>query len=208
MPVRRFSRHAGEHSASLLGRDARLGAGRSGRPVPRSSLGNSSSANSFRFSILTPVARRCPNVSSERIRPVALGAVWREDQLLVFEDHDPETGDRFHRFIGGGVEFGEHSRVTVVREFEEELGVQFDIDRQAGTFERVFEYDGETGHEIWRVYEGTIHETWPYQRETFEFVEPELGESFTAKWVDADRLCSDAMTFYVPEIIGALSGPD
>jgi 8-oxo-dGTP pyrophosphatase MutT (NUDIX family) len=144
-------------------------------------------------------------MSWREIRPVALGAVWRDDHLLVYEDSDPTTGETFYRFLGGGVDFGEHSREAVVREFEEELGVTFEVDRCAGTFERVFEFDGEQGHEIWRVYEGTIAESWPYERDAIDYVEPDLDEQFTARWMDADRLRSE-VTFYVSEVVDALAG--
>lgn len=43
------------------------------------------------------------------IRFVALGAVHRGDELLVFEGTSPETGEPFYRLLGGEVEFGEHS---------------------------------------------------------------------------------------------------
>ena len=59
------------------------------------------------------------------IRIVALGAVLRGDDLLVQEDELRSTGETFYRLLGGGVEFGEHSRDAVVREFGEELGVEF-----------------------------------------------------------------------------------
>jgi ADP-ribose pyrophosphatase YjhB (NUDIX family) len=142
-------------------------------------------------------------MSWREIRPVALGAVRRGDDLLVFEDRDPTTGEQFYRLLGGGVEFGEHSRDAVVREFDEELGVDFAVDRHVGTFERVFEFDGEAGHEIWRVYEGEIVEEWPYEEDEFEFREPELDETFTARWLDVETLRED-VTFYSPAVLDAL----
>lgn len=142
-------------------------------------------------------------MSWREIRPVALGAVRRGDALLVFEDRDPTTGEQFYRLLGGGVEFGEHSREAVVREFAEELGVKFRVDGHVGTFERVFEHDGETGHEIWRVYAGDIVEEWPYEEDEFEFREPELDETFTAHWMDTETLRED-VTFYSPAVLDAL----
>ena len=97
-------------------------------------------------------------MSWREIRPVALGAVRRGDELLVGEETDPETDETFYRLLGGGVEFGEHSREAVIREFAEEIGVEFRVERHVGTFEDVFDVDGETGHEIWRVYAGEIVE--------------------------------------------------
>lgn len=138
------------------------------------------------------------------IRFVALGAVQREDELLVFEDESPETGEPFYRLLGGGVEFGEHSQDAVIREFDEELGVEFADPTHIGTFEQVFSYGGKTGHEVWRVYEGHIVEDWPYDRTSFTFVEPELETELLACWIHVERLRDDDTTFYVPEVLDAL----
>jgi len=140
------------------------------------------------------------------VRFVALGAVWRADDLLVFEGETPGTGETYYRLLGGGVEFGEHSRDAVVREFDEELGVEFVDPTPVGTFERVFTVDGERAHEVWRVYEGVIAESWPYDRESFTFVEPELGTEHLARWMPVERLRDDDTTFYAPEVLDALNG--
>lgn len=141
---------------------------------------------------------------SSEIRFVALGAVTREDSLLVFEGESPETGEPYYRLLGGGVEFGEHSREAVVREFDEELGVELATPTQVGTFERVFTYDGEREHEVWRVYEGHIVEEWPYARDSFTFIEPEFDTEHLARWMPVDRLREDDTTFYAPAVLDAL----
>jgi ADP-ribose pyrophosphatase YjhB (NUDIX family) len=140
------------------------------------------------------------------IRVVALGAVFQEDELLVYEGTDPETGELFFRLLGGGVEFGEHSREAVVREFEEELGVELADPELVGTFERVFEFAGGTGHEVWRVFEGRIVEDWPYERDAFTFIEPELDLEIQARWLPVERLRADDTTFYSPAVLEALTG--
>jgi len=142
-------------------------------------------------------------MSWRKIRPVALGVVRRGDELLVGEDSNSATGETFYRLLGGGVEFGEHSRDAVVREFEEELGVTFEVERHVGTFEDVFEVDGETSHELWRVYEGELVEDWPYEREDFEFHEPEREETRLARWWSIETLRED-VTFYSPAVLEAL----
>ena len=141
---------------------------------------------------------------TSEIRVVALGAVHRGDDVLVFQGESPETGEPYYRLLGGGVEFGEHSRDAVTREFSEELGVEFVEPTLVGTFERVFTYDGETAHELWRVYEGHIVEDWPYDRESFTFVEPELGTELLACWMPTERLRDDDTTFYAPAVLNAL----
>lgn len=143
-------------------------------------------------------------VMTAEIRFVALGAVRREDDILVFQGESPETGEPYYRLLGGGVEFGEHSREAVAREFAEELGVEFADPTLVGTFERVFTYDGEAAHEVWRVYEGYIEEDWPYDRESFTFFEPESDIELLARWMSIERLRDDDTTFYAPAVLDAL----
>ena len=141
---------------------------------------------------------------TDEIRSVALGAVRRDDELLVWEG-ESESGEPFYRLLGGGVEFDEHSREAVVREFDEELGAELLDPTAVGTFERVFEHSGETAHEVWRVYEGKIAENWLYDRESFSFVEPEHGTEHVARWVPVERLRRAEVTFYAPEVLDALA---
>ncbi|GAA0659436.1 NUDIX hydrolase [Salarchaeum japonicum] len=143
-----------------------------------------------------------PEKTWRDIRPVALGVLRRGDEVLLARHHDPETGEAFYRPLGGGFEFGEHSRDAVVREFAEELGVEFTVERRLGTFERAFEFDGERGHEVWRLYEGETVEDWPYERDEFVGEEPELDETFPVEWVEIDSL--DDRTVYPESLAGVL----
>ncbi|WP_435076071.1 NUDIX domain-containing protein [Halococcus sp. AFM35] len=143
-------------------------------------------------------------MSWREIRPVALAAVRRENgEILVAEHEDPDENDPFYRLIGGGVEFGEHSRDAVVREFREELDVTLTNVAHIGTYERTFTFDGERSHEIWRVFAGDIAEGWPYKHERFEGHEPELGETFAVTWLAPNRLRND-VTFYDPIVLDDL----
>ncbi|EMA43439.1 NUDIX hydrolase [Halococcus saccharolyticus] len=144
-------------------------------------------------------------MSWQAIRPVALAAVRRENgEILVSKDYEPGDDEPFYRLIGGGVEFGEHSRESVVREFGEELDVELTNVGLVGTYENVFTFDGEQGHEIWRVYEGDIAEEWPYERDSFEGREPELDETYEATWMAPERLRND-VTFYDPAVLDDLN---
>jgi ADP-ribose pyrophosphatase YjhB (NUDIX family) len=111
------------------------------------------------------------------VRNVALThhAVWRGD--------DPtKEPPSFHRLLGGSVEFGERSVDTAVREMREELGIDLDEPRLLGTFENIYDYRGEDGHEIVFVYLGA----------TTTDVIPEGGAEFydlgRPMWVEWRRL--------------------
>ena len=144
----------------------------------------------------------------------ALGAVRRRDgaavagepvaptdELLVFDGYDGD--DRFHRLLGGTVEFGEHSREAVVREFAEELGEAFVVAGRVGTFESVFEYEGATGHQVWRVYEGHLDADWPYERDSFTY-EEDGGSEHVARWRSVESLRDGGTTFHSVEVLDAL----
>ena len=125
-------------------------------------------------------------------------------ELLVSKDYEPGADEPFYRLVDSGVEFGEHSRETVVREFRGELDVTLTDVPHVGTYEEVFTFDGEQGHEIWRVYEGDITENWLYERDRSEGYEPGLDETYEAVWMTPDRLRDD-VTFYDPMVLDDLA---
>ncbi|MCU4972149.1 NUDIX domain-containing protein [Halobacteria archaeon AArc-m2/3/4] len=134
--------------------------------------------------------------SWQRIRPVALGAVRRDDELLVTEGYDPGADERFYRLPGGGVAFGEYAADAVEREFDEEFGVTLTDVSHLGTYEDVFSFDGKRGHEHWWVFEASIVEDWPYERDAFTGYEHAVDEEITAVWKPIADLESAETTFY------------
>jgi 8-oxo-dGTP pyrophosphatase MutT (NUDIX family) len=100
-----------------------------------------------------------------KIRALALGIFRKNDQILVFEGHDPVKGEAFYRPLGGSIEFGEYGHLALVREMREELDVEVTDVRYLGLCENIFTYAGETGHEIVLIYEGSIADRSIYERE-------------------------------------------
>lgn len=137
----------------------------------------------------------------DRIRPVVVGIVRRGDELLVHEVEQFDDSGAAYRPIGGGIEFGEHSRDALHREFDEELGVSLTDVSAAETYERVFMHDGERHHEIWRAYDCRIVEDWPYERETFTFTEPELGVELRAAWKHPDAFLDGDDVLYTESLL-------
>jgi len=145
--------------------------------------------------------------SDDAIRVTARGIVTREEdggrrgddreELLVQRERGP-AGEAFLRPLGGGVEFGEHSREALRREFREELGVELVAVSPLGTYEDVFTVAGETQHEVWRLYEADIAASWPYDEDEFTATEPETGERIECVWKSVAELEADgdAETFY------------
>jgi len=86
----------------------------------------------------------------------------RDGALLVSEETDP-SGQLFHRPLGGHVEFGEHARDTVHREFREEIGQVLTKVRLAGVLENIFQWGGATQHEIVFVFTAAFTDEAAYE---------------------------------------------
>lgn len=146
------------------------------------------------------------------IRVSARGLIRREnhrpenshlDELLVARDHHP-NGESFYYPLGGGVEFGEHSEDALHREFDEELGVSLSNVREVGTYEEVFTTDGQKQHEVWRVYEANIAESWPYEKDDFSGYEVELDEEIECVWLSPTVFSEGEETLYPEPLVADL----
>lgn len=147
---------------------------------------------------------RAKPMSWQKVRPVALAVVRRGEEVLLSEHHDPGEDYWFYRPLGGAIEFGEHSSEAVVREFEEELDVTLTDISLLETIENVFTFDGNQGHEIWRLYEGEIEEGWPYEQDRFTAHEPEFDEEFEVVWKHPEDFIDGEEVIYpenLPELL-------
>jgi len=143
-------------------------------------------------------------MNNEQIRPLALGIVWRGDELLVFEGYDHATDETFYRPLGGGIEFGERSRQALRREFREELGVELTDVRYLATTENIFTCNGQRGHEIILLYEATLADPSFYERETLEVHEE--NEIVPACWMPLRKVQADGLLLYPDGLLELLTG--
>ena len=125
------------------------------------------------------------------------------EELLVARDYHP-NGESFYYPLGGGVEFGEHSEDALHREFDEELGVSLSNVREVGTYEEVFTTDGQKQHEVWRVYEANIAESWPYEADEFSGYEAELDEEIECVWLSPTVFSEGKETLYPEPLVEEL----
>jgi 8-oxo-dGTP pyrophosphatase MutT (NUDIX family) len=91
-----------------------------------------------------------------KIRPLALCIFRQQDHIFVAQGFDQHQDEPFYRPIGGKIEFGEYGHQTLAREILEEIGQPIRDVRYLGTLESIFEYEGEKGHEIVLIYDGTF----------------------------------------------------
>ena len=90
-------------------------------------------------------------------RPCSFVFLRSGDRVLVSEMMDEADGV-FYRPPGGGIEFGEHSRVAASRELHEEFGLELHPEDLSllGVIENLFQFRGGPHHEICFVYEARV----------------------------------------------------
>ncbi len=142
-------------------------------------------------------------MNNERIRPLALGIIWRGDEILVFEAYDHKD-EIFYRPLGGGIEFGERSQEALRREFREELGVELVNVRYLATTENIFTCNDQSGHEIVLLYEATLADSSFYEREIFEVHEED--EILPARWMSLREFQADGLPLYPDGLLELLVG--
>lgn len=130
-------------------------------------------------------------MAAQCIRPLALCVFHHNGKILVNQAYDKVKEQHFFRPIGGGIEFGELSAQTVVREVREELGVAISGVRLLGTLESLFMYDGTQGHEIVQIYDADFDDSSLYQQPHLNGHETD-GMAFTASWHDSSSFTHQA----------------
>jgi 8-oxo-dGTP pyrophosphatase MutT (NUDIX family) len=95
------------------------------------------------------------------------------------------------------VDFGEHSRDALRREFMEELGAEIDAIEYLGCLESIFVYNEKRGHEIIQLYRCQFVDRHFYEIEQVKFTEGDREK--LAIWVPVSRFKSGELKL-VPEV--------
>lgn len=120
------------------------------------------------------------------IRPIAICVFRRDGRILVGEGYDPVRGERYQRPVGGSLRFGETSEQAVVREVDEEIGVEMTDVRLLGVLESIFTCEGRAAHEIVFVYEARFADESLYDRPMLRGHE-ECAGAYAAVWRDPEE---------------------
>lgn len=124
------------------------------------------------------------------IRVVALGLHWRGGRLLAAEVRDDAARIKGVRPLGGEIEFGESWRAALVREFNEELGIEVTIVGEPLVMENIFVHEGSTGHEVMFIAEVAFPDGAFAGQDRIDFRE-DNGEEIVARWFDLTDLDMD-----------------
>jgi 8-oxo-dGTP pyrophosphatase MutT (NUDIX family) len=121
------------------------------------------------------------------IRVVAMGLYWRAGRLLAAEVRDDAGRIKGVRPLGGEIEFGESWRAALVREFNEELGIDVTISGAPIMMENIFVHEGSTGHEVMFIVEVAFPDGAFGGQDRIDFRE-DNGEQIVARWFDLTDL--------------------
>jgi 8-oxo-dGTP pyrophosphatase MutT (NUDIX family) len=95
-------------------------------------------------------------MTGSHIRPIAIAAIRRGDDVLAFEYYDQTRDQTFCRPLGGGIEFGELAEDAVRRELMEEIGAGLERVTLLGVLENRFRAFGRDAHEIVFVFDADL----------------------------------------------------
>ena len=126
-------------------------------------------------------------MSWQDIRPITLGIIRRDDEMLLQEIEDPESGELMYRPLGGGIEFGETTSEALRREFQEELDAQLVNLSLLGMVENIFTFSGQENHQVEFIFGAEFADDQLYDVELLEF-EEDTGRSFEARWFTKDDI--------------------
>jgi len=128
------------------------------------------------------------------IRSIVICLIENEGKIFVGEGHDDIKSETYYRPLGGGIEFGELAAETAVREFKEEMNTDIEVTSYLHTFENIFTFNGNKGHEIALLVSAKFINKSFYEKD--EITCNEEGIDFIAKWVDKNEFIKNEKILY------------
>ena len=142
---------------------------------------------------------------AQSIQVKALGLIWRDGRLLASEITRDDGSVKGVRPLGGRVEFGETWRDTLLREFDEELGMRVDITGAPLFLENIYTHQGAIGHDLVILADVALSDGAFHGQDVIEYHE-DNGELCRARWFDVDTLDQGALELYPNGLKAALRG--
>jgi 8-oxo-dGTP pyrophosphatase MutT (NUDIX family) len=141
---------------------------------------------------------------ADAVRARAIAVIRRRQEVLLSFAIDPDSGDRYGRFLGGGIEPGEPPEETIRRELLEEIGVEVGRVIRLGVLHNSFTFNGRTHRETVVVCAAEFVDVAAYDRPAFAVNEAVCDGP--AEWVPIDWILRGAIAVYPPELTTLLEG--
>ncbi len=120
-----------------------------------------------------------------RIRPLALAIIRKNNKILVQLGYDGKKDQKFYRLPGGGIEFGETGAEALKREFKEEINSTLNNIKFLGVLENIFTFEGKNGHEVVMIYKADLKKKSLYKEKVIKILD---NDTACAAWEDVEVL--------------------
>lgn len=131
------------------------------------------------------------------LRKIALGIAKKDNKVLVEKGHDKIEQIDFYRCLGGGIEENETPLEAVKREFKEELNIDIIVNKELGTIDSHFVYNGKNGHELVYLFDITIPEE--SLKENYTILDNDIASP--GEWISIDEFKSGEKIIFPKGII-------
>ncbi|MFN0013292.1 MAG: NUDIX domain-containing protein [Saprospiraceae bacterium] len=135
------------------------------------------------------------------MRAVALCLIEHQSRLLLQEFWHEHDNYHFFRPPGGGIEHGERASDAVRREMREELNTEISEPELIDVLENIFEYGGETKHEIVFLFKASVLDE---QITSVDEVTLMDTFAFRAVWTPLENLIRQDVILYPVALRGGL----
>ena len=125
----------------------------------------------------------CINVGEQKLNIRAAAIIIHNNKILTHKS----INKNHYALIGGRVQIGENSEVTIKREIMEEIGKEIEITGYISTIENFFEFESETYHEIMFIHKAEFTNEEDKKIE-YTLKNSEGKDYLKYEWIDLEKI--------------------